>query len=63
MLGDAYGSDFPMGYPLPVYPDTCDPDPDLYESYWNIIDIGLTISGCGVDTHDSNWDQIKALNR
>jgi len=63
MQGDALGSDFPGGYPLPVHMDTCDPDPGLYGSYWDIIDIGLTISGCGVAAQQSDWGQIKALYR
>jgi hypothetical protein len=63
MIGEGYGFDFPAGYPLPVFADSCDPEVDLYGSYWDIIDIGLTISGCGVASQDSDWSQIKSLYR
>jgi len=63
MYGHNYGVNFPPGFPLPVHPDSCDPDPNLYGSYWDIIDVGLTISGCGVATQSSDWSHVKAMYR
>ena len=63
MLGEGLGYSFPIGYPMPVYEGSCTPDAGLYGSYWDIIDIGLTISGCSVATEETTWGQVKALYR
>ena len=60
-VGEAYGADFPAGYPLPVWMDTCDPDPMLWGSWWDVCCATMVIQGCSTDADDLDWGHVKAL--
>ncbi len=59
-MGEDYGYNYPADYPKPVHEIICDPDLDLWGSWWEIVDIGMTIGDCTVSTEVSDWGQLKS---
>ncbi|MBC8366022.1 hypothetical protein H8E52_01290 [bacterium] len=60
-MGEDYGYNFPVDYPLPVFDYDCSASVDLYGSWWEIVDIAMNIGDCTVDTETSDWSQVKSL--
>ena len=62
-MGSGLGSEFPLDYPPTVVAPDCTEDLGLMGSWWDVIDIMMTISGCSTATEDVSWSQVKSLYR